>query len=134
PRVAADDDAVEALVRSRAKRAGEAADRRPELGARPAALEMGVEQGALERGQLAVQLQRRPFAGALAISVHASHSCSDAADFQKLAPLITENRPNLQKIECLPSSSTPIATRMMPRPTRTAEVLIASSCSPRVAQ
>src|SRR5204863_4941892 len=86
-------DALERLVRSRSQRAGQAADLGAELGARRARGDMVLEQRALEAGQLAVQLERRPLARAIAFSVHGPHVTSDGGSVQKLVKQSAEIDP-----------------------------------------
>ena len=126
PRAAAQasdhDRALELLEPSFAKRHREAGDRAAELAARRACVEVRVQQHALEARQLAVDLGRRPVAGALTFAAHGPHDSFDGGGVQKLDPQTREWRL---------STSTPITTRISPRTMKTAELLIVSFCSSR---
>jgi hypothetical protein len=82
---APDDRHLEVLARGGPKRGRQPLEIRAEGAAGRAALEMGGEQGVLERRQLAVDVGRRPLAGAITVAVHRAHISSDGGSVQKLA-------------------------------------------------
>src|SRR5436190_18334130 len=88
PPDASNHDALERLTRSCPQRAREAVHVTAELTARPAALEMVLEQGTLERRQFPVDDGRCPLAGPLTVSLHGPHSTFDGGGVQKLDQVI----------------------------------------------
>src|SRR5215204_5475481 len=78
------DRPLEALERRGAQRIRDAADRRVELAARRAGVEVRPEQHDLEPRQLAVDFSSCPLAGAVTGCVHDSHDSSDGGGYGKL--------------------------------------------------
>src|SRR5215210_1886358 len=102
---------------------------------------MRAQQHALEARQLAVELDRRPLTGTVAVSTHRPHDSFDGGGPEKLDTRKggSESRRDaaarrLQTSDCRVSTSAPITTRINPSVTSTAEWLIASFCSSSVAQ